>query len=203
MARRLKLSIGYDRDAEDPCDMDCSFRLHSFRSDHKNFCDREKLPYSRIGLQSKLRHGTAFTLDYYEHGLCRWSLSGDGPQCRWDTSRNSGLLVWPGKPSELRKTYEERRESAKAFLEEYTDWCNGLCYYFQLSTETDEPVDSCFGFIGDDSLIDGLSDVLRADDTVVIVPNAEIDFSHLRRQLKCRVLATSYFPTQPQPEYFI
>lgn len=70
-----------------------------------------------------------FPLSYYEHGLCRWSLGGRGPSCRWDSVGFAGLLLWDAAESERAwfdaKTDEEKQEYAESFLNTYTDWCNG------------------------------------------------------------------------------
>src|SRR5438132_289913 len=87
MFRNLILKIEHDPNTEDPCQND-QFQVISFNSRHVNYrYPSEGRP--DIGTISKLNHQTAWWLDYYEHGLCQWSLAGTGPQCRWDTSRHA------------------------------------------------------------------------------------------------------------------
>lgn len=204
MSRRLYLRIMFDPDTDSPCEYD-GFKLYSFNRRHASFCDPEKLPLSPLALRNKLRAGTAFWLDYYEHGLCCWSLAGDGPQDQWDTARRAGLLIWeePAKHLGSEHTYEGRRKQAESFLETYTDWCNGNTFWYQLEDELEAHVDSCGGFIGDEHLIDGLNEVLEPDDVVCIRESRDLDTSYIAPKLKCRVLKTSYFPTEPQPEFMI
>lgn len=42
--------------------------------------------------EEKIGAPLAVVLDIYEHGMKHYSVSGEGPQCRWDTSR--GAAVW-------------------------------------------------------------------------------------------------------------
>ena len=76
----------------------------------------------------------AVMLDVYDHGGCHWSISGDGMQCRWDTSRGAALWV-PDHclMQELKDlTGAERRAKvlvyAQQALDEYNAWSNGDCY---------------------------------------------------------------------------
>jgi hypothetical protein len=202
MGRRLKIAIHHDGDVESPCEND-GFKLYSFHRDHISHCDPDKLPHSEAKLKGLLAADRAWLLDYYEHGLCHWSLSGEGMQCQWDTSRNSGILVWEEPANHLSTDPEQRRKSAASFLETYTMWCNGECYWYSIKTETDEYVDTCGGFIGMDHLVDGLNEILEADDDIVLVKSRDFDYSWVRTKLKGHVRKESYFPTQPQPEYFI
>jgi len=97
-----RITIYRDSDAECPSEWE-SWRLVSFSHRHigyenpAGYCkglDAFGCPIpTSIGLARKLETGTAFWLSYYEHGLCRWSLMGEGPQCRWDSTRIAGILL--------------------------------------------------------------------------------------------------------------
>lgn len=165
------LTIGYDRDVERPDSMYDGWRLISFCCRHDNFehpaayCLNNR---ENIGLRRKLQVGLAFHLSYFEHGLCKWSLCGEGPQCRWDTVAIAGLLIWIGKPTDIgAKTYKDRAADARNFLEEYTDWCNGNCYWFTLQA-AGQPRHSCGGFIGMDQLTEAINEALEEGDTVIV-----------------------------------
>ena len=99
-----------------------------------------------VGIRRKLDVGTAFWLDRFEHGNCVWSLHGSGPQCRFDTSRYGGIMIWEGDLKNLpAKTFEKRAEHAKKLLSAYTSWCNGEVYFLQLTyfLETPQGPEEC------------------------------------------------------------
>ena len=158
------ITIENDPFAENPADFDGAWKLYSFSHKHRSYKDRETFfPDGKptLALRNKLRVGLAFVLDYYEHGLCCWSLSGNGPSCRWDTARGAGLLVWEHPPSDMgAKSMEDRKKDAAGFLETYTAWCNGEIYGYSVEevvtlpcghTEIrDVPDGSCCGFYGND-----------------------------------------------------
>jgi len=103
---------------------------------------------ANIGIRRKLKTGTAWFAERYEHGNSVWSLIGEGPRCRFDTTRHAGILVWTGKPKEM--PADMREKSARMFLETYTCWANGEGHGYTIEDEDGEHVDSCFGFFGND-----------------------------------------------------
>lgn len=165
MGRQLVIRIEHDQDVDNPSeDGDGQWQLYSFNTRHVRFKHPDN--FTSIGFRRKLQVGLAFKLAYYEHGLCRWSFSGEGPQCPWDSVQFAGVLVWEEAPENMGpKTYDERKKDAAAFLEVYTDWCNGQTYYYVLEDEDGSTVDSCGGFIGLDHLFDGIADAIEPGDT--------------------------------------
>ena len=174
------VTLHYDQDAECPCDNDCQWKLVSFNHRHINYQDPDKYLEVRdgevvganIGLRRKLEVGTAFILSYFEHGEGAWSLKGEGTQCRWDTAQIAGVLLWEHPVNEMgSKTYEERAEDARKFLEVYNEWANGHCYGYSIEEEVTLPcghtetkdLDSCFGFIGDDYMLDQVKELVAGD----------------------------------------
>lgn len=170
-----RISIYPDRDAENPCERD-GWRLISFGRRHIGFEDPERycngldesgcpLPAS-IGLSRKLDCGTAFWLSYYEHGLCRWSLMNEGPQCRWDSVKVAGILLWENSPRELGTDYQSREAAARRFLDTYTAWANGEVYGYEIERfgpggESDDSPESCWGFYGVDDAMSEAESVLQ------------------------------------------
>jgi len=162
---KLTVSLGYDPDTESPCEYDGQWKLYSFNSRHINFKHPDNFIKSvnefgeivpvNIGLARKLAVGTAFFLSYFEHGNCVWSLKGHGPQCRWDTTQIAGILVWEHSPDDMgAKSYKDREKDAEAFLQEYTNWCNGQCFCYCIRDEKGEAIDFCGGYIGHDYLLE-------------------------------------------------
>lgn len=165
----LKLILSHDHDLENPCDYD-GWQLHSFCRRHASFKPPDDLGLGSIdpstglpkvnnpGLRSKLKHGLAFFLSYFEHGNCLWFLNGQEPcgvEFQWDGVRVAGLLVWEGKPGDLGpKTFDGRQKDAAGFLKSYTSWCNGDGYGYSIENESGDLIDSCYGFYDPDHMFD-------------------------------------------------
>lgn len=176
-AIKLIINLWHDDMADDPTEYD-GWKVHSFGRRHHNNVKPEDVGFEYdydkechvpdADLQAKLDSGLAFMLDYYEHGQCMWSLSGEGPQCRWDTARFAGIMVWEQGESDLGPVEpDERRADAKRTIERYTEWCNGSVFGYtveavqkccECGADKDADVDfdlpSCGGYYGDD--IDGM-----------------------------------------------
>ena len=197
--KTVKLTIDNDPDTENPCEQG-GWVVHSFGRRHSSFAEPSSLGLGEldefgepkvhdIGLRRKLDAGTAFLLSYFEHGNCTWSLKGEGTQCRWDSVRVAGLLVWSGSPKDCgysnspdgkwhkecwKTDYESREKNAREFLKAYTEWCNGSCYCYSL-VEYDEAtgvegehVDSCSGYIGDESLVSAIKEAVKGNKVKVV-----------------------------------
>lgn len=180
----LILKILHDSDCESPADCDLTWRVrtfdrHKFKtcvspSDYVDHMDGHE-PILKKKYRDLMDRGLCFWLSCYQHGSVKWEL-GPVSHCRWDSASHAGLLIWENDWKELGpRTKEDRRKDAKAFIQNYTDWCNGACYGYDLRTceipdETDpedltskglsalhkqgKDIDSCFGFVGTDSLED-------------------------------------------------
>ena len=86
----------YPSDHDNPLEL-TDWKLYSFSNRHINHRDPDdfglyqeerggEVKTSDVGLRRKLDCGTAFLLDYFEHGTGHWSLAGTGYQCRFDTA---------------------------------------------------------------------------------------------------------------------
>lgn len=171
--RNLILTLDFDQDTECPSDWD-GWKLVSFNRKHYNYQDPSKYQPIPIGLRKKLSVGLAFVLDYHEHGSCIWHLSGEGMICPWDTIQKAGLLIWSSKPKDLGiKSYQDRAISARVFLEAYTDWCNGNCYYFNLEREDGHTIDCCGGFLGSEYMLEEIARKLDHGDRIKVRGQAE------------------------------
>jgi hypothetical protein len=157
----VKVTVENDEYASSPCEED-GWKLYSFNTRHiefrdpRTFINKHRPSIPNIGLLRKLGVGTAFVLSYEEHGLCRWALSGEVQPCQFDTTTVAGLLIWEQPLDDLGpKTYKERQEDARNFLDNYTDWCNGENYNVCVEYE-DGATESIGGYTGRDNLIAGL-----------------------------------------------
>ena len=150
------LRVEYDTDTESPLEWEdgSGWRFCSFSRRHRAFVEPCELGLDSVGMRRKFACDTAFMLSYHEHGNCAWSLLGGGPRCQWDTVDGAGVLIWQGKPGDLNKSPAGRRAAAASWLEMYTNWCNGCCYWYSLEEfDSDGELlrdDSCGGFIGSD-----------------------------------------------------
>lgn len=169
MGRKLKIRIGYDHDTDNPTGNDGAWKLYSFCSRHvnfkhpDNFFTENRKPKTKYS--NKLRVGLAFLLGYHEHGNCQWALSGEQHPCDWDSVNVAGILVWEEPASNMGpKTKEDRVKDARAFLEEYTNWCNGECFYYSIEDENGEDCGGSGGLIGVETLFDCMSEDIETGD---------------------------------------
>jgi len=155
---KIRVSINPDNMIDNPAECDSNWSLYSFNRRHVNFThptdcgfkwDKATSRYvPTVALQRKLKVGRAFILSYYEHGLCRWDISGTCryPDAEWDSSSFAGVLVWEHPASWLGpKKYDHRQRDAEFFLQLYTDWCNGHGLAFTIEEVTfdgEEEVDA-------------------------------------------------------------
>lgn len=144
---KLTLDINYDSDCECPCDDgDGRWQVYSFNTRHVRFKHPDEFT-NDPEIERKLKVGLAFLLSYHEHGLCQWALKGEAHPCPWDTVGIAGIAVWEEEEDALGpKTYQERQQDARNFMEEYTAWSNGQCFRFTLTSdesEEDEPSIGC------------------------------------------------------------
>jgi hypothetical protein len=175
--------IDHDSDTDMPESGYDGWRLYSFNWKHVSHKGVDELfedGKPTMALRNKLRVGLAHFLSYYEHGQCSWSLASGphkaGVEFVWDGVRYAGVAVWTGKPSDLgAKTPEARAKDCASFLNVYTDWCNGACYWYSIARmkacskygheEVDEDLDSCGGYIGEKDVAEAIKEALPSDAT--------------------------------------
>lgn len=210
-ALKYRLKISYSEDTESPNEWD-GWKVKSFNNRHSNHIDpysilsesvnpKTNLPdFTNTELQEKYEKGLLFFLSYYEHGNCIWSLINElplGANCPFDSVRIMGIVVWEEDEDNLgeNKSIEYRKESARSFVETYTQWCNGEIYGYQLSTikecphcgqETEDEIDSCWGFYDKESMIDNFIGYIPKGTEVEIVGNCDffLDQSDLEKEWK-------------------
>jgi hypothetical protein len=216
MSRNLTLEINHDHDTDQPDSGYEGWRLVSFSKKHSNHEDHDKyvkafdlrtreVTPASVGLAKKLNVGLAFFLSYYEHGQGACSLIGEGTQDHWDSAYLAGILVWTGKPGDIgAKTLEDRAEDARSFLEDFNAWANGETYWFRLTDENGEEIESIGGLNGDEALSEVVSEELRAGDNVLVEGDAAWLKDYLA--LPDGVNVVDEFPDQDEavaPEYIL
>jgi hypothetical protein len=174
------IKIEHDTDTESPLEYDC-FEFVNGWTDRDRYAElREELNTADYGK-------TWWYLDCYRHGNEVWSLTGEGYQCVFDTSRKCGILHLPSRdPSEVGK---DPKKAAEDIIETYNKWVSGDTWWYRIEyaeyvheggtcpccdTEnvvwrTDRLVeyDSCGGFIGQDhaqqEILSSLETLLEAN----------------------------------------
>jgi hypothetical protein len=172
---KYEVRIEYDRDTDSPCEGDGNWKVYSFCSLHANYRHPRELmadPWQdRIPkgwLKRKLNTGLAFQLSYHEHSLCMWFIAGTAnpPDMEWDGNSLAGFAIWEESASHIgAKTYASRKKDCVDFLTEYTDWCNGNCYFYAIEDIHGKEIETACGFIGEASLREGISYGLPNDAT--------------------------------------
>lgn len=148
----LKVKIAYDQDTENPNADEDYIKVYSFCTRHVNFMHPDEVPTDAM----------VIPLSYYEHGLCLWKLKDDANgypfDCPWDSVPCAGVMVLPEEFKDL--SAEEVKTRARAWIEYYTQWCNGECYYFTVEDE-DGVLDSCGGFVGTYGLKEEIESIIK------------------------------------------
>lgn len=167
-----ELQIWQDLDTENPLPDD-GVRLVSFGRAHRNSKsiwdyylrdDEQRRPVPMDHIRDQINTGTVFELSYYEHGDGCWFRRGTGYsrglQCRFDTVQFAGLLFLDESFPETAADGRARKvtEWVDSLLEIYNNWCNGHCWGYTILNRDGDILDSCGGFIGDDSLRATLKD---------------------------------------------
>jgi hypothetical protein len=110
-----------------------------------------------------------WVISCYRHGLCKWSRYGSNwNSCPWDTTRVAGIIEWDDQKSpDINRDESEVLKMIDAILDEYTNFCNGECYYYswedRVGVEGDYgrlEQDSCGGFIGAECFIEAVKESL-------------------------------------------
>lgn len=113
-------------------DCDCMGEIFSFSSRHVNNIDRDRTDE----ILHEYGKDVVF-LSYFEHGLCKWGVSGsmgNMPDFRWDGVGCAGLwipdkyLIEEAEKYDEKERREKMEEWARQACEVYTQWCNGEVY---------------------------------------------------------------------------
>jgi hypothetical protein len=180
--RRLVLRVEYDDQPTCPMEYDGAWTLVSFNNRSIHYRDPSEYLEDWDGseaspnedLREKFEQGLAFWLEYYEHGPGAYSLKGQGFQCRWDTTRLAGILLWEHDPDDMgAKTPQKRAEDANSFLEAYNNWMNGWVYGHILETVDGEDIHSCWGYDDTDYMISEVNGHLEPGDLVEVTGQAK------------------------------
>jgi hypothetical protein len=155
-----RITVHADEDAPNPLeDWSEMGTILSLNRRHRNF-DPAGVAEAIAG------NPDAVKLSYYEHGLCRWSVTGELPfalRCPWDSVAFAGVWLPDAETLASARKYGSRtrrlfmRKRARQVCEAYTQWCNGEVYGYRVERVTAcgtchgehaELLESCWGFFG-------------------------------------------------------
>ena len=172
--KAIRVVVETDGDIENPAEYG-GWKVASFNRRHIAYQDPDRWFDGGEPIDgAAFDEGRAFKLAYYEHGLCQWSLSGEGPRCRFDTVDCAGVLYYDGADDGLPDGYEAREKAARAFLIPYTDWCNGAGRGYRIE------------------LIDDMGDNSREADSRCGFYNSDADFMCDQIAANVRLLAKEH-----------
>lgn len=112
---RARVKTWYDTDADCPLDWNGWRLLHTDKRSRVGECVSHPL--------SPSKRANVFPVYRMEHGAVAYSLAPFG--CRWDSGLYGLLVCDP----------DTTREQAKAFLEAFSQWCNGEVYGYSKGDE--------------------------------------------------------------------
>jgi hypothetical protein len=129
-AFKITAKIEYADWAENPTEWG-SFDIHLFKRNNASELLKEFKDNPR-----------ALAVGKYEHSEVSYFLSGEGPNCRWDSTPFCGIYVLCEADFEsLDKDPVKRQLALKARaredLETYTDWANGDVYHITVTVQNE------------------------------------------------------------------
>jgi hypothetical protein len=135
------VKISPDEDSYDMfADEDGNGQILSFNSRHSNFIGYDK----EEKIQDLLDNHEAVPLSYFEHGRCLWFVADSktpaGVEFVWDGREFAGLWIPDEDVFENigDVSGDERKEKLRAYaaavVEQYTQWCNGEIYGYDVVT---------------------------------------------------------------------
>lgn len=163
----LKAEIVHDSDCEMPYADDDAVRIVVL---HRRYIDPSEGKCGRTPeeverwTRENARDWYVIPLWMYDHSGTAYAVGASNPfHCPWDSGR-VGIIAL--KKSEWGKGRGERNskrfEYAKSVAETYTSWANGDCWGYVLKDADGEHLDSCFGFIGMDSVEEAAREAAKA-----------------------------------------
>jgi hypothetical protein len=161
-------------------DYDCYGQIFSFSRRHVNFLQLNAENEDEARKELELDYDYFLPLSYAEHGLCQWSVYGQGYQCPWDSVSFAGVYVPSNYEKEGLDAIKDESERHKKLVEfatsacnVYTAYCNGQVFGYKVTTynlvkdehgddiecedyynqsQPEKEYDSCYGFYNLDDI---------------------------------------------------
>lgn len=144
--------------------MVCFHPRHNLGDKH-NFNDG--YDFNEYWKSNKKKIGVILPLYLYDHGSI--TMNTTGFSCPWDSEKVGYIFISKEK---MREEYSYKRVSKKLIervkgylvneVETYDQYISGDCYGFRITdTETDEEVDNCWGYYGEDYCMSEAESVVK------------------------------------------
>jgi hypothetical protein len=100
----------------------------------------------------------------YEHGRCAYRVGQANPfSCPWDSGQVGIIALRKSEWGRGRGERNAKRfEYAQSVADEYTSWANGDCYGYIIEDADGEELDSCWGYVGMDSVEQAIAEAAPA-----------------------------------------
>jgi len=131
-----RLSIFQDEDSPDPREWDNIWKLCI--REHRNYDFPNELNFDFsltvnekgfIGWEKELEDYYIFALDCYEHSWISFSLSWQGMQCQFDTSKDCGFIAIPKEFEGIKYTEIEAQKIAEDEIKTFNKYMNWETYW--------------------------------------------------------------------------
>lgn len=162
------------------------WKVISFRRQHADIGPRGEFSSIEVCLDYYVEHiktGKAWFLDHYVHSGEVWSFHGEGPQCRWDTAKNAGMLVYICEDYEY-PSREELKKAARQVLKEYNEWANGEVYGWEFILEDGTSDGGCGFIVGLEWLIDTIRDEIGDEPYEILTTETAVRRNEIGEQVK-------------------
>lgn len=149
----LIIRLEHDHDCESPLEHECQPRFAMWHRRRNNPAPEYASPDD---VRAAVKKGAvALPVRAYEHSLISFTVSDFGYPYNdpWDSAWAGYVVFTKEIMKDLgvkKKDAARLTEIAQSAMEEYTEWCNGECYYFVIENAVGDTLDSCGGFIGYD-----------------------------------------------------
>lgn len=152
---RYKVTISSDDYADSPTDWGNYEVVQFWDEDKINHGNRDEYftdkGYLLPSVSSKLRAGKMFTIDYRSYSGTDGGFYRLDGAITGDYGNIDGFIIF--NDDYIKNTsYDERKEYARQDLSEYTQWANGEVYSVTIEDVNGKLIDTCSGFIGDESV---------------------------------------------------
>lgn len=153
----LVAEIVHDQDCEMPYADDEGVRIvvlhRRYKDPSEGKCGSNPAEVERW-IKENARDWYVVPLWMYDHSGTAYGVGEQNPfTCPWDSGRVGIVALRKDEWGKGRGELNSRRlEYAKSVAEAYTSWANGDCWGYVLKDAEGIEVDSCFGFIGMDTV---------------------------------------------------
>ena len=151
----LSARIYHDPDVENPFNDDDAVRIVIL---HRRYIDPSdgvcgRHPDEVTAWQQHAKDWFSIPLFLYDHSGTIYRVGYRNPfHCPWDSGQVGVIALKRSEWGNGAEADDKLEEYATAIAAEYTQWANGECYGYVLCDNAGNEIDSCWGFIGIDTV---------------------------------------------------